>query len=310
MSFRRLIPALFLTLGFTATLVPAQNAPGGPQGGPPNGPPEPAPRLELHFPPPPDPLTQDYVAKKFIYSLLAGQIDTLKPLFEEDVRPYITEPLVERMRSQISWLYGMIGGEFVELFTGGTDSMFFREYRFANETNDRSPLVVVHVVFRDSTDPTLIAAQVKNFLGGNEKRLAGAQTWEIGGQNFDIHSLVVVPVDSGSVLAIQFYDDTQDTLSQEMVNRIGIPIIREALARGYRDTALAVVEKPPLLDRIGVAFIRKDKRQGLMYARVGFAREDYEIPADSVKADKAKAGKPAAKKKAPPAPNKQAAPRK
>src|SRR5690606_9923129 len=153
------------------------------------------------------------------------------------------------------WLYGMIGGDFVELFTGGTDSMFFREYRLANETNDRSPLVVVHVVFRDSTSPTLVAAQVKNFLGGNEKRLAGAQTWKIGKQNFDIHSIVVVPVDSGSVMAIQFYDESRDTLSQELVNRIGIPIIREALARGYRDSAVVALENPPLLDRIGVAFI-------------------------------------------------------
>lgn len=281
MPSRRLISTLLFALGFAAAV--SAQAPRGPQGGPPNGPPGPAPRLELNFPPPPDPLTQDYVAKKFIYSLLAGQIDTLKPLFEDDVQPYITEQLVERMRSQISWLYGMIGGDFVELFTGGTDSMFFREYRLANETNDRSPLVVVHVVFRDSTSPTLVAAQVKNFLGGNEKRLAGAQTWKIGKQNFDIHSIVVVPVDSGSVMAIQFYDESRDTLSQELVNRIGIPIIREALARGYRDSAVAALENPPLLDRIGVAFIRKDPRQGLVYARIGFAREDYEMPADSVK---------------------------
>lgn len=298
---RRLLAALLLCGGLAASAL-AQK-PAGPQSGPPSGPPPPAPRLELNFPPPPDPLTQDYVARKFIYSLLAGQIDTLKPLFEEEVRPYITEQLVERMRSQVSWLYGMIGGDFVQLFTGGTDSMFFREYRLANETNDRSPLVVVHVVFRDSTTPTLMAAQVKNFLGGNEKRIAGAQTWKIGNQKFDIHSLVVVPVDSGSVMAIQFYDDSQDTLSQEMVNRIGIPIIREALARGYLDSARAVVENPPLVDRIGVAFIRKDKRQGLMYARIGFAPEDYKLPADSAggKTKAGQTGKAATKKKAAPA---------
>ncbi len=304
---RRLFAALFLCCGLAATAL-AQK-PAGPQGGPPSGPPEPAPRLDLHFPPPPDPLTQDYVAKKFIYSLLAGQIDTLKPLFDKEAQPYITEPLVERMRSQFSWLYGMIGGDFVEFFSGGGDSSFFREYRFANETNDRSPLVAIHIVFRDSTDPTLVGAQVKNFLGGNEKRVTGAQTWKVKGQDFDIHSVVVVPVDSGSVMAIQFYDDSQDTLSQEMVNRIGIPLIREALVRGYRDSARTVAEGEgsTLLDRIGVAFIRKDKRQGLMYARIGFGPDDYALPADSSKGGKsAKAGKATTKGKAAPAPAKTA----
>lgn len=289
------VPALVLATLFTATPAPAQ-------GPPPGGPPPPAPRQELNFPPPPDPLTQEYVSQKFIYSMLAGQLDTLKPLFAEDVRPYVTESLMERLRAQFNWFYGIIGGEFEQFHTGGGDSTFFREYRLANETNDRSPLIVIQVVYRDSIDPTLIGAQVKNFLGGNEKRLAGEQTWTIKGQKFDIHSLILAQLDTGSVLAIQFYDESPDTLSQELVGRIGIPLIKEAFKRGYVDSARTALAGAPLLDRVGVVFIRKDKREGMMHARIGFGPEDFGGMPGAAKGGKAvknAPAKPAASKKAP-----------
>src|SRR5690606_29952958 len=92
-----LAPALVLAALFAAAPAPGQ-AP--PPGGPPSGPPPPAPKQELHFPPPPDPLTQEYVSQKFIYAMLAGQLDTLKALFAPDVQPYVTEPVMERLRSQ------------------------------------------------------------------------------------------------------------------------------------------------------------------------------------------------------------------
>lgn len=254
----------------------AQNAPAaGPHSGPPNGPPPPAPKLELNFPPPPNPLTQDYVSMKFIYSLLAGQTDTLKTLFAPDVREYVTEELTERLRSQFNWLYGMIGGDFQEFMTGGGDSAFFREFRLANESNDRSPLIVIQVVFPDTVKTELIGAQVKNFLAGNEKRLGEAQTWKIGEQNFDIHSVILARLDTISVLAIQFFDESEDTLSMESVKRIGVPIIKEAIARGYVDSARTMLAGGKLADRVGVVFIRKDKREGFGHYRIGYAPEDF-----------------------------------
>lgn len=292
----RHVVATFVLLSCLAAPAPAQEAPPGGY----------APKLSLHFPPPPDSLTQDYVARKFIFALLAGQTDTLRPLFAEEVQPYVTDPRVERMRSQISWLYTMIGGDFAELYTGGTDSTFFREYRFANETNTRSPMVVVHVMFRDSTDPAIMGAHIKNFLGDNEKQLAGPQAWKIGGKNVDIHSVVLAPVDSGHVLAIQFYDDTQDPLTQELADSIGIPVIREALARGWRDSAQAALAGGVLLDRIGVTMIRKDRHIGLTHARVGFGPESYELPAAEKggKSKKDKKQKKDKQEKAAPAPGK------
>jgi hypothetical protein len=271
--------------------------PYGPPSGPPDGPPPPAPRRELNFPPPPTPLTQEYVSQKFIYSLLAGQLDTLKALFAPDVREYVTEPVMERLRSQFNWFYGIIGGEFEEFFNSQQDSSFFREYRLANESNDRSPLIVIQVVFPDSAQTELIGAQVKNFLGGNEKRLAGEQTWTIKGQNYDLHSIILAQLDTGSVMAIQFYDESPDTLSREMVSRIGVPLIKEAFARGYVDSARAVLEGKQLLDRVGVVFIRRDKREGMLHARIGFGPEDYGVFPDASKPKKAKTT--SKKKKAP-----------
>jgi len=300
-----------LALGLSAPLsAGAQNAPeaapahgpqNGPHDGPPNGPPAPAPKLELTFPPPPDPLTQDYVSMKFIYALLAGQTDTLKTLFAPDVRPYVTEELTERLRSQFNWLYGMIGGDFEQFLTGGRDSAFFREYRLANESSDRSPLIVIQVVFPDSVKTELIGAQVKNFLGGNEKRLGEAQTWKIDGQDFDIHSVILAHLDTVSVLAIQFFDESKDTLSMESVKRIGVPLIKEAIARGFVDSARTKLGASKLADRVGVVFIRHDKRDGFGHYRIGYAPEDFGgFPDAKAPGKKSKAPKAApAKKKTP-----------
>jgi hypothetical protein len=242
---------------------------------PPNGPPPPDPKRSIHFPPPPDPLTQEYVANKFIYSLIAGQVDTLRPLFDPEVRPYVTDELAERLRGQVSWLYNMIQGEFEEFASGGNDSSFFREYRLANESNKRAPLILVKVVFPDSVKTTLIGAQVKNFLSGNEKRLAGEQSWTIEGKTFDLHSVVLVKIDSGHVLAVQYYNDPPDSLTQESVLRIGAPLLREAVARGYVDSARAAIGGERLMERMGVVFMRKDPVEGFAHIPIGFDPEDF-----------------------------------
>jgi hypothetical protein len=256
--------------------------------------------------PPPVParvLTPDDAAKDFIYHLLMGHRDSVAALFEEGMREKVTPEVLEDLQSQFKWLYNFIGGEF-ELFMSGFghgDSSFFREYRMSNESNKRYPLILVQVVFPDSSSPVLIGAQVKSFLAGQEKPLGGEQIWKVGDRNYDLHAIVVAETQRGNILAVQFYDEDTAALSHESVARNGIPLAREAVARGYPDSARKVLDGKPLMEDIGVVFIRKDRREGMLHAKVGFSPADLGLPSKAA-ADSAAAAKAAEKKKPKPKP--------
>jgi hypothetical protein len=239
------------------------------------------------------PRTQEMVAFDFIYHLLTGNRDSVAMLFEKEAHPHVTQEVVDHFQGQFKWLYNFIGGDFEEFFSGhgAGDSSFFREYRMSNESNKRYPLILIHVVFPDSVTPVLIGAQVKSFLGGKEKRVTGDQTWNIEGRDLDLHSIIVAETGEGNLMAVQFYDEDTADISQETIARYGVPLIREALARGYLDSARTVLDPGQTLkDEIGVVFIRKDRRQGLTHYKVGFRPEDYATQGPEVP-------KPAAAKK-------------
>jgi hypothetical protein len=243
--------------------------------------------------------SQEFASQKFIYTLLAGDLDSLKVLFDEEVRDQVTNEVMEYMRGQDKLFYDMVQGDFELFGSGQRDSSFFREYRIANETNKRYPLIVIQVVFEDSLSTKLIGAEVKNFLGGNEKRISGEHSWTIGEKVYDIHSIVLIPLDSGSILAVQYFEDDTGKVNQDFVAAKGIPIVKELVARGFRDSALAVLEGKKLIDDVGVVFIRNDPLAGLVHIKVGFRPEDFGgLPEKPKKAEKA-AKAPPAKKKAP-----------
>jgi hypothetical protein len=241
---------------------------------------------------PPFESTQEYASLKFIYTLLAGNLDSLRVMLDEELRPQLTPEAMEYMRSQFKWFYDFVRGDFELFMSGPLDSSFFREYRLANESNKRYPLIVVRLEFPDSVSQVVIGAQVKNFLGGNEKRVTGEHSWTVGDKTYDLHSIIVATIDSGSIMAIQYYEDDTATVNQEFVSQRALPLIREALARGFRDSALAVNEGKPMTDDIGVVFIRRDPRGGMVHIKVGFRPEDFGgYPETGKRAEKPKATK-------------------
>ncbi len=217
-----------------------------------------------------------------IFAILSGDLDTIRPHFEEEIRPNLSAEHATILHGQFAWLYDLIGGEFVQHMTGWSlfpDSTpgFFREYRMANETNKRAPFIVIHLVFADSVTPYVAGAQVKNFLGmGQEKRIQESQTWRVGGKDIEIHEVKLVETDSGSMLAVMFFDDNNLPLeTQEHVKERGIPVARAAVARGLLDSARTAMPGRTILKDIGVGFIRDDPKFGHTQIKIGFAPEDY-----------------------------------
>src|SRR5690606_28418104 len=97
------------------------------------------------------------------------------------------------------------------------------------------------------------------FLGPREKRIAEAQSWTVDGDTVDIHAINLVETPQGPIMAIQFFDEDTAQSTRESVGRAGVALIREALARGYMDSAYAQMESGQTLSaEIGVVYIRKD----------------------------------------------------
>ena len=227
------------------------------------------------LPPLPEPGTQEFLAQKFIYTLLAGDLDSLKVLFPDSIRPQLTAEVMEHLRGQFKWFWDLVGGEFELFMSGQQDSTFFREYRFANETNKRYPFYLIHMVFPDSVTPLILGAQVKNYLGGSEKPLGRDLVWKIGGHEYDIHSISVLELPSGGMVAVRFHDTDTARLTMEGVTGRGLPLVREVVARGYLDSAKTLMEGRPVTDDIGLVFIRREPASGLEHIRISFRPEDY-----------------------------------
>ena len=225
---------------------------------------------------------QDSVSADFIYHLLEGNRDSVAALFDSVSQPYVTQELVDRFQGQFKWLYNFIGGEFELFMKGGGDSAWFREYRMANETNKRYPLILIQTVFSDTVSPVMIGAQVKNFLGGKEKPVASAQVWEVGDASYDLHAITATETGQGTLMVIAFHDPDTAQLTQESVAKKALPLIREAVTRGYLDSTKATLDPGQTLSQdVGVSFIRKEPRLGLTHVKISFSPSDYAAPADT-----------------------------
>jgi hypothetical protein len=243
-------------------------------------------------------LTPDQVGIRAIQAILREQpMDSLFRFFDDSVRANLTPENID----QISWLPRFIG-DTLELFMTGTQIMdstgrtaFFREYRFANESNRRAPLMIVHLFFADSTSPLIAGAYNKVFDNDTKNRIADAQVWKTPQGEIDVHSVSYVEFQEGVLPVMRVYDDF-DTTSFDSAYAVAkaAPIIREAIARGFVKTIQAAKPGTKVVDRFGVAFIRQDPRRGYTQYSFALSPEEY-LPKDA--ATKKSAPKKAAKKK-------------
>jgi hypothetical protein len=304
-SMNRLLPAFGLAFGLLSGLAPLAFA-------------APAEKAEKAAPSAPAPaaravdtaLSQSDAGRLLILGVLSRDPEAVKPYLVDSLRSEVTPEVIDALRSQVSWLYDMLGGDFREFMKGNRTfedgaKAYYREYQMANVSETRAPLLVVQVLFPDSTLPQSVGIQVKSFLG-NEKMISGAQTWKIEGRDIDIHSMVLAENAEGKFLAIQIHDPDTAALERERIGRIATPLIREAIARGYLDTAKAANDGVEVQKLVGTVFLRRDPNAGFIHARVAFRPEEYGMgglekalaaPADSAAAKPKPAPKAKAKAK-------------
>ena len=233
-------------------------------------------------------ISQEEVGVRLIHELTRGDTESVSKYFEDSVKVYLTQEVFNSINGQITWLSRLIG-DTVEQFMTGTqiakngETAFFREYRLANESNKRAPLIVIHLWFKDSTFNLAAGGFVKTFLENSEKRLDGDQTWKIDGKNVDIHSVVLIDFNEGGMLAVKVYDDEDTTdLDSNRVNVKGVPIAKEAIARGLVAKAKEELKEKKLVESIGVAFIRKDPHFGYTHYKYGISSSHFKAEWDSV----------------------------
>ena len=233
-------------------------------------------------------LTQEEIGIRLIHEIIHGDTESTSKYFEDSVKANLTQKTLESIRGQITWLSKLIGDTLEQLTTGvqtaqNGEKAFFREYRLANESNKRSPLIVVHVWFQDSTAARAAGAFVKTYLEDSEKRLDGEQTWKIGGKNVDVNSLALIDFKEGGMLAVKVYDDDDTAaLDSNRVNAKGIPIVKEAIARGFLTKAKTELHDKKLLESVGVAFIRKSLHIGYTQYKFGISSKYFQAEWDSV----------------------------
>jgi len=234
-------------------------------------------------------IPQEEAGRRLIHEILHGDSASISMHFEDSVKTSLTKETLTAIQGQISWLSKMIGDTVEQLMSGihndtiHHETTFFREYRLANESNKRYPLIVIHIWFADSTTDKAAGAFVKSFLENSEKRIDGDQTWNVDGKNIDVNSIVLVEFKEGSMMAIKVYDDDTAQLDTARARVRGVPIIRKAIAEGVLTKAKAELQGKTLIENIGVAFIRKDPHYGYTQYKYGIASKDYAETTPSAK---------------------------
>jgi hypothetical protein len=257
---------------------------------------------------PPKPVfTQDQAARLAITGILRDMpLDSIKPYFDDSVRANVTPENIKGFREQIGWLPQFIGDS-LDLFMTGTQvvdssgrTAFFREYRFAAESSKRAPLIIIHLYFDDSISPYIAGAYNKNFDNDTKNRIADAQVWQTPSGEVDVHSVSYVEFSEGVLPVLRIYDEGDTTtLDSALAAAKGGPAVREAIARGYLKQIKAAKPNAKHIDRFGVAFIRRNPREGYGQYTFALAPESYRDASEASKPTSGKAG--GAKSKAKPA---------
>jgi hypothetical protein len=220
--------------------------------------------------------SQEQVGKDLIALILRADFPAARAYFDTSVRKNVTEETFRGVQTQIKELAGAAGDSVEQASTGETVAqhwgpIFFREYRFVNEVGKGAPGALINVSFNDSTSDKVLGLFIKRLVEvsksgqistyrGQEKTLAGAQKWSIGGQEVDVNEIVLLDFREGHMLSIKVIDKEAEALTMPAAKRKAVPIVKAAIAKGILKRAKA--ETPDLMDRIGVAFIIPDGSGG------------------------------------------------
>ena len=240
----------------------------------------------------------EQVGRRVIQSILREEpVDSISLYFDDSVRVQLTPANLDGFRGQIGWLPKFIGDS-LDLLVQGTEDLdstgktgYFREYRFAAESNKRAPLMVVHVMFEDSLSPEVTGIFNKTFDNDTKNRLINAEIWETPEGTIDVHSVSYLEFKDGILPLVRIYDADTTTLDSASFVAKGAPVVREAIRRGYLKQVRDAAKARNVIERVGVSLVRMDTRRG--YNQFTYALEPAEYTLASGK-------KPAPAKKAAP----------
>jgi hypothetical protein len=166
--------------------------------------------------------SQEQVGKDLIALILRADFPAARAYFDTSVRKNVTEETFRGVQTQIKELAGAAGDSVEQASTGETVAqhwgpIFFREYRFVNEVGKGAPGALINVSFNDSTSDKVLGLFIKRLVEvsksgqistyrGQEKTLAGAQKWSIGGQEVDVNEIVLLDFREGHMLSIKVID--------------------------------------------------------------------------------------------------------
>ena len=225
---------------------------------------------------------------RLVQAIIAGDPpEQIAPFFEESLGPSVTVEAIQGLRQQLTWMSDVLG-DALQVFAQGSRPhegglrIHFREYRFANEMDKRHPLAVAQVMFSDSLTNKASGIFIKSFLReSGERRLSDGQVWKVGPRALQVHSIGVMELNSVFVLFVRVEDsDTTNLATREAALPYTAPIAREAVAQGWLDSARAIIgDSPkPLIDEVGVLFIRVDPGHGYVHIRHTARADEYAAP--------------------------------
>jgi len=257
-------------------------------------------------------LSQEEVGRRAITGILREwPIDSLKPYFEEGAFEALTKENLDGFRGQIAWLPRFIGDSMVVFMTGteipdsAGRTAFFREYRFANESSKRAPLMLVHLYFADSTAPRILGAYNKVFDDDTRNRIADAQVWETPAGKIDVHSISYMEFPSGLLPIVRVFDEDTTELDSVRATEKASPVAREAIARGFLDQIQKAKPGAKLIPRFGVSLLRRDPHRGYTQIPIALFPSSYGGKEDTAFAP---ASRPAGAKAVKPTPAKAKSP--
>jgi hypothetical protein len=222
-------------------------------------------------------LSQTDFGKRLINACLRGDYAVALAAFDSSVRDKVTPEVFAGVHAQMRALPGASADSLEEAASGESVAqrygpIFYREYRFAHEVAKGPPGVLIHVSFPDSTSPRAVGLFIQRLAApqgepgkistyrGEEKTLAGAQTWKVGGREVEVEEIVLLGFREGHMLSIKVFDDEAGALTMPAAKRKAAPIVKAAEARGWLVKAKAA--EPDLLDRVAVAFLVRDGSGG------------------------------------------------
>lgn len=234
---------------------------------------------------------QDQAARAFMTALFDEDFSRAWGLLEPEVQKTTTLEAVKAAAKPTNELAAQYGKALEEFMRGprtyqNGQTVFVYSYKFKSDVAKGMPSALIDITFKNAQSTAIYgfmprfstrsqpgSARVST-SSGQEVSLGNEQEWTVDGKKVIVNELALVLDDNQALFIIKVMDEEARTLDQQTARSKAIPIVKYAVANGYRQKAEsgASQAKRKLLENIGVAFIQPGTRAGF---RVQITPDDY-----------------------------------